>query len=379
MDWQSTVLCVSPGSINSGGILDASLEKLYCHHFHRVQVNSPEQSFAFRALARLFPGFEANAWVKPAVRLSRKLLRGENFLALISFAQPWSDHLIGLKLHRLTGLPWLAHFSDPWVDNPYLRGTARQRRVWRNMEKASIREADGVVFVNSQTAELVMQKYPAEWKKKVHVIPHGYDPDMLAGLPARPQDSRRRLRLVYTGNFYQNRTPEGLLAALQLLNQTHPLVDLLEVVLIGQNAEAYQSRASQIGVGDLVQTSGPRSFVESMQEASEADVLMVIDAPSPAPNLFLPSKLVDYLVFKKPILGLTPERGAAADLLCRLGCPVAPPDDVAKIAKIISGMLQSWQAGTLGVSPVFASVADEYNIRQTVRGLDGILRKIISR
>jgi hypothetical protein len=152
---------------------------------------------------------------------------------------------------------------------------------------------------------------------------------------------------------------------------------LLEVVLIGQNVETYQAKAVQMGLGDLIRTSGPISFTESLQAASEADVLLVIDAPSQSPNLFLPSKLVDYLVFHKPILGLTPERGATADLLRRLECPVAPPDDAARIAAIISEMLRSWQTGTLRVSPAFARVATEYDIRHTVRQLDRILEEIL--
>jgi glycosyltransferase involved in cell wall biosynthesis len=377
LGWQSMVLCVNPGSLNRAVTLDASLEELYGHHFNRVNVNSPEQSFTFRALARLFPGLAGQAWVAPARRTARKLFKTRDFSAIISFAQPWSDHLIGLQLRRLTGKPWLAHFSDPWIDSPYIQGTEKQRRAWRDQEEAVIREADAVIFVNSQTAELVMQKYPPAWQQKVHVIPHGYDADILSRIPVPPRKRGAKLRLLYTGSFYHHRTPEGLLTAMHSLTQTQPLADLLEVVLIGQNVETYQAKAVQMGLGDLIRTSGPISFTESLQAASEADVLLVIDAPSQSPNLFLPSKLVDYLVFHKPILGLTPERGATADLLRRLECPVAPPDDAARIAAIISEMLRSWQTGTLRVSPAFARVATEYDIRHTVRQLDRILEEIL--
>ena len=43
-------------------------------------------------------------------------------------------------------------------------------------------------------------------------------------------------------------------------------------------------------------------------------MLLVIDAPADE-SLFLPSKLIDYLPARKPILGLTPARGASADLI----------------------------------------------------------------
>jgi hypothetical protein len=63
--------------------------------------------------------------------------------------------------------------------------------------------------------------------------------------------------------------------------------------------------------------------------------------------------------------------------LRRLERPTAPPDDATKIAEILAGLLKSRQGETLGVSPVFATVAAEYDIRQTVRLLDGILRTYI--
>lgn len=376
LGWQSTVICVNPSSIINSPILENSLEKSYCSHFKRVFVSSPEQSFAYRKMARFFPDFVSNAWVKPAMRISRQLMEGGKFSAIISFAQPWSDHLIGRKLHKISGLPWLAHFSDPWVDNPYFQGNSRRRRVWGKMEEATMREADQVVFVNSQTAELVMLKYPESWKKKIYVIPHGYDPLMMAQLSIRPKPPGPKLRLVYTGNFFQGRTPEGLLAALQLLNQRQSLVDLLEVVLIGQNVELYQSKAGQMGLGEVVHCNGPLSFVESLQEASRADVLLLIDAPSHGTSPFLPSKLVDYLIFRKPIIGLTPARGASANLLRRLKCPVVDPADLPGIGAAILELLNLWQAGRLAVSPAFEQVAREYDIRETSRSLDGLLHQL---
>ena len=43
--------------------------------------------------------------------------------ATVSFAQPWTNHLVGMRLHRDSGLPWVAHFSDPWIDSPYQQGS----------------------------------------------------------------------------------------------------------------------------------------------------------------------------------------------------------------------------------------------------------------
>ncbi len=84
-------------------------------------------------------------------------------------------------------------------------------------------------------------------------------------------------------------------------------------------------------------------------------MLLVIDAPADD-SLFLPSKLIDYLPLRRPILGLTPLRGASADLIRRLGYPVVAPDDEAAIAGQIEALLDLKQTGRLGPSPAHDTV-----------------------
>lgn len=182
---------------------------------------------------------------------------------------------------------------------------------------------------------------------------------------------------MYTGNFYLDRTPEGLFKALNFLNQTRPLKDQLEVDLIGQNTQLYQTLADGMGLGGVVKCKGPCSFSESLREAGQADILLVIDAPSNTSSPFLPSKIVDYLPFKKPILGLTPLSGATADLLYQLGCPVVAPDNALSIASVIEGLIQLWQSQNLQVSTTFDQVACNYDIQKTTRILDGVLERVV--
>ena len=50
-------------------------------------------------------------------------------------------------MKRATGLPWVAHFSDPWTDSPYLRGRAAAAAAGGRMEDDVVRERDALVFV----------------------------------------------------------------------------------------------------------------------------------------------------------------------------------------------------------------------------------------
>jgi glycosyltransferase involved in cell wall biosynthesis len=341
-----------------------------------MRVPSPEEWLIVRAAWRAAPRLRdfpdaTRVWVRRAARAAAAAAAGGDFAGVITFAQPWSDHLVGLGVRRETRLSWVAHFSDPWADSPY--ATPHQRSIWRRMEEEVVREASAVVFVTQETADLVMRKYPREWRRKSFVVPHGFDARTPRPAP-RPVDPHRPMRLVYTGRFYAGlRTPSSFLRALADVNVRDPLAGVLEVLFVGPRVDLFEGEAAALNVAALVRFRGRVPPEEAAAAAAEADVLLVIDAPSDGPSVFLPSKLIDYLAFRKPILGVTPEPGASARLLRRLDCPVAPPDDVAAIASALSGLVRRWREGSLEVGESFDRVAAGFDIGRTTRLLHDVL------
>ena len=374
MGWRPAAVCLAPrpgGRHWFNGIASDAPAGV-----ELVRVPSPEEWLAVRAVWRVVPGLRdfpdaTRVWVPRAARAAVRIAAAGDCAGLITFAQPWSDHLVGLRVKRATGLPWVAHFSDPWADSPY--ATPRQRSIWRRMEEEVVREAAAVVFVTEETAALVMAKYPDAYRDKVAVVPHGF--------VARADDAaaasvgnRRPLRLVYAGRFYAGiRTPVPLLQAVAQLNARDPLAGALEILFVGPHVQEFGRDATALGLDSLVRFGGRVPPAEAARAAADADVLLVIDAPSNGPSVFLPSKLVDYLPFRKPILGVTPEPGASARLLRRLGCPVAPPDDVDAIANALAGLVRRWRDGTLAVGASFDTVAAEFEIGRTARVLHDVL------
>jgi len=176
--WQPTVVCLDArrGGPNWRDGVDVALPR----GVETIRVRSPEESALVRALWRLVPALRDRpdpkwVWINRAAAAATAASAQRAFHGLVTFAQPWSDHLVGLRVHRATKLPWVAHFSDPWVDSPYWRGSKRQRLVAGKMEAHVIRDATAVVFVTEEAADLVMRKYPDEWRKKVAVVPHGFE------------------------------------------------------------------------------------------------------------------------------------------------------------------------------------------------------------
>ena len=249
------------------------------------------------------------------------------------------------------------------------------------MEEEVIREASAVVFVTDETADLTMAKYPDAWRRKVAVVPHGFDPSIAPAAP-EPHDPRRPLRIVHTGRFYAGvRTPLPMLRALAALNARalssgEMLADAIDVTFVGPHTTAFQRDAAALGVGSFVHFRDRVPPADAAAIAASADVLLVIDAPSgtgDAPSVFLPSKLVDYLPLRKPIFGITPDHGASARVLRRLGCPTVPPGDEAAIAAALDALVGRWRAGMLAVGAAFDHAVTEFDIRRTARLLDDVL------
>jgi glycosyltransferase involved in cell wall biosynthesis len=82
-------------------------------------------------------------------------------------------------------------------------------------------------------------------------------------------------------------------------------------------------------------------------------------------NLFLPSKLIEYLPLGIPLLGLTPRVGASADVLRALGYPIVPPTDTGAIARELQSLIEAKRSGRLHASPQHAAASARYDIRRT--------------
>lgn len=282
---------------------------------------------------------EFRSWIPRAEAAAREQLAKSPSAKwqIVSFGEPMSDHLVGLRLKEKTGLPWVAHFSDPWVDNPFRKLFFFSNVFNRRMEAAVVRGADKLIFTSGETLSLVMGKYPSGLSKKAHVLPHSYDP---AIYPETRPPQRREIVVRYLGSFYGNRTPFPLLEALQKLHLTSPeLLDGVRFEFIGGiPRRMMRHRLIKMLPSRLIGFLPPVSYKESLRLMKEADLLIVIDAPA-ALSVFLPSKLVDYLGAGVPILGIVP-KGSSASLIQRMGGSVADPGDLRAIAATLAQALE---------------------------------------
>lgn len=306
-----------------------------------------------------------------AGRAEREGLVGRDDV-LVTFGQPMSDHLAGLRLKRALGMPWIAHFSDPWSDNPYLLPIPFVRAKLARMEREVLGAADRVLFTSAETVDLVMAKYPEAWRAKVSVLPHAYDPALYGDAPSR--DAGGPLLLRYLGNFYRQRNPLALAKALGLLQRTRPeILENVRIELIGRWVGHVDWTPAALGLPEnLLSLRKPVSYAESLRLMRAADALLIIDAPFEH-NVFFPSKLVDYLGAGRPLVALTPS-GTTADIVAAAGGLVASPASEASIAEGIERALAELRAGMLPAPA--QEVVRRYDVSRVAAEFDALVREL---
>ncbi len=291
---------------------------------------------------------------------------------IFTWAQYHSCSLVGLKLKRSLGLPWVAHFSDPWLEDPYRRRRPWQRQLNAAFEHAVMSAADALIFVSDETLELTLSNYPRSWREKAHVIPHCFD----AALYPEARVGGDEMVVRHLGNLYGDRTVRYLLEAVASLRSAGKLPPSLRFEFVGRQETALAEAVRSAGLEDVVILRQGVTYLESLREMKQAAVLLLVEAPG-ATSLFLPSKLIDYLGAERPVLALTPLQGPAARLLTDAGDKVVAPDDPAGIAAAIREMAARMTSGTLGGFRRSKATLAQFDCRQTTARLAEVFDRVL--
>ena len=277
-------------------------------------------------------------------------------------------------------MPWVAHFSDPWIDSPlYTSLWPSLKKLHANWERKIINTADAVTFTTEETLRLVMAKYPAKWGEKCHVIPHGFELFSFGSKKRELLDSRN-LNILYLGSFYGKRTPLPLFQALKEYLKKFDENPPIRIWLVGRMPhKSYAEKIRSYGLETILRLKDAVPYKKALAYAREADVLLVIDIKSQNRNVFLQSKLIEYLGMKKTIWGIVSVSGISANLLKSAGCPVADMDSPVHIAESLGELVENWRNGKLSPPDVEKPEIKKYSLTNTSKQLASVLNDMISK
>lgn len=316
-------------------------------------------------------------WALGAGSLAAVLPRPE---LLVTIGHPLSSHLAGLIAKRTTrhGTPWLAYFSDLWLDMEalgYVSYTPAVRAWNARLEAAVLRTADAIVVTNELTREILLRRFPRV-AAKTHVVTQAFDerlfPPRSTPHPAAP----RELVLRYLGDFYGPRSPRPILQAALEVQRQFPDDLSWRIELIGwlQCDDLAQCQALLAQTRHVV-ARGEVPYRESLQAMVDADALLVIDAPA-TESPFLPSKLVDYLGANRPLVGFT-SPGTAAALIRRAGGLVADVADPRAVAVTLAAVIERWRCGRLAQLNPSQEVRAEFDRLAVSRRFDELAQRLV--
>jgi len=308
-------------------------------------------------------------------------------LALIRRYRPqviWSTYpiatamLIGLLLHRLSGLPWIADLRDPMVDDEF-PSDARVRRAHGWIEERTLREAACVVFTAPGTQRLYRDRHGLEDARSL-CIANGYDEENFAQasrLTSATQRSSQQLHLVHSGILYpHDRDPGMFFAALAALARRGVVsADDLRVTLrASAHEDTLGPMIERAGIQDLVRLEPGVAYTDALAEMMSADGLLVFQASSC--NHQIPAKLYEYLRSGRPIFALTDPAGDTATTLRECtGGEIARIDDAADIERRLEAFLSQLRARTAATAA--PEIAARYSRRAQTAVLAGLLDRFL--
>jgi glycosyltransferase involved in cell wall biosynthesis len=268
-------------------------------------------------------------------------------------------HLIGERLSRLTGLPWVADFRDPMVEHDARTGQdypldPQVRAAYLRVERKAAERAAAVVFCTRGAARIFRERYPQFPPARIHVIANGFDEAAFSTAPTPPAAAAPdgRIHLLHSGVLYPgpDRDPTHFLEAIRALVDAQPGWRLrLRITLRATGYdERYRPVIARLGLADLVSLAPVVPYREALAEMLSADALLVFQGYTSNPAV--PAKVYEYFRAGQPILALVDAEGDTAALLRDEGVGrVLPIDDSAAIAHGLDEFLADLLTGRVPV------------------------------
>jgi glycosyltransferase involved in cell wall biosynthesis len=323
------------------------------------------------------------SWIASGVVAGLGVIRRWRPDAILSTYPIPSAHYIGLALHRMSSVPWIADFRDPMLQDGY-PSAPLLRRAYAHIERETFEHADRITVTTPGTADLYVERYAQRPANTIQVIANGFDEDMFASsiggdaVPA-PRSDSRPLQLLHSGLLYPHeRNPELFFQATAELLKEGALneSELMITLRASGNEGPYQKRIGELGLDRVMRLMPAVPYRDALKEMIGADACLIFQARSC--NQQIPAKVYEYLYAQKPILGLTDPVGDTGRLLASTGAThIAALEDKEGMKRAIRDFVIALRNGVAPRAP--REVVMKYSRRASSERLAALLDEVVRR
>ena len=283
-------------------------------------------------------------WILGAVRSGLRAAKARRISCLYATGGPWSALVAATILHKLTRLPLILDFRDPWASSPNLSANSRVSRAahaW--LEAYCVRNASRVIANTDELRRDFTRRYHRLAAERFVSVTNGFD-ELSCTTPPRQQ----RFTLVHAGELYLSRNPKHFLQAVARLVQDGSIPrDSMQVRFVGGFVAPDRELASTLdaltGIVEIIPRV-PHADAIRMQQDASALVLFQTGLP-----LQVPRKLYEYLALRRPILAVTDPESATAAILRDVGSHQMATDEVDTIEVALRQLYDHWRHGQVFV------------------------------
>lgn len=325
LDWQFTVITKSP---SQSEIIDKSLLKDIPEKTKILTTKSPainklfalfnsKSNYIFRWLISLFYITDSRkSWIKSAWKLVKKELNSEKYDVIICSIPPYTASDLAVKIkNNYSNIPVILDLRDPWSINPYkIYPTAFHKYLDKKKELKNIKKMDGLISAYQSTLDYYYKTIKETENKFNITISNGYDDDDFINIVARQLKKPEYFNIAFSGSFYSHLNyPHLLFESIAKLKKEGFIIIFHHV---GSSVYDVKALSKKYDIEDQIVLWGYRNHNECLEILKSMDAfIFILDSKYTNADKTLGGKVYEYLKFNKPILGLVPKKGEAAELI----------------------------------------------------------------
>jgi glycosyltransferase involved in cell wall biosynthesis len=271
---------------------------------------------------------------------------------IYSTAGPSSTHVAGFILHKFFRIPWLAEVHDPLIyDNEYHKWQNYWFKKW--LETRICNSADAVIYFTESA--LKNAKGRNQIRGNAYVLRPGALPPDFSEVSYEKQD---KIHFGHFGSLAEGRNLSVFIRALhELLNENPSWRDKICLDVYGAELDS-ASRATltvcplnevlcehgRLEYDSLTGKSGRQQVLEAMRQS---DVLLLIHGIDIICEQYIPSKVYEYLLASRPILGCALRDSELGDILTENGHTFVSGAEVDEVKAAIVEFVTRWESDGL--------------------------------